>query len=84
VAVARNTLAAAARKTWGYFLGGAGGELEVLWELEVLFELPGALELPGVLEVGEPGVVGDLLDCEFGVVGDVWVALDGYELDWPG
>jgi hypothetical protein len=25
-----------------------------------------------------------VLDCEFGVVGDVWVALDGDELDWPG
>jgi hypothetical protein len=59
----------------GYFLGVPGGELEVLWGLEELFELP------GVLELGELGVVGDVLGCELGDVGDVWGAVDGYEFD---
>ncbi len=27
-----------------------------------------------MLEVGEPGVVGDVLDCELGIVGDDWGA----------
>jgi hypothetical protein len=41
-------------------------------------------ELSAVLDVGEPGIVGDVLDCEFGVVGDVGGVVDGYEPDGRG
>jgi hypothetical protein len=52
-----------------------GGELELFWEPEGLFELP------GVLEFGEPGVVGDVPDCELGVVGDVGAVVEGLDVD---
>jgi hypothetical protein len=53
----------------------------------VLFWEPdGLFELLGVLEFGEPGVVGDVLDCDPGVVGGVWgvdglVEVEGDEAD---
>jgi hypothetical protein len=74
---AAETGACASRRA-PYFLGVLGGGVELFGELEGLFELP------GVLEFGEPGVVGDVLDGELGVVGDVGGVVDGYELGGPG